>query len=154
MALVYNTTEETQTIKIFGNYFTFKPGSQKNLEEKIAHNITTDKKEFGLVRLPVQFEEDAGFKDTAEGQKIMAEKRQEGLANYINHLRFIVANNQLSLRRDLEMKNIKADPAVYASEGEINAMKLLVKYQKQAEDSAQNQVDLVKELTKQINEAK
>lgn len=147
MALVFNATEEEQSIKIYGNWFSFKPGAIKVLDEKLAHGISTDKKEYGCVALPPEFE-DLEFRTTEAGVKILQEKKEEGLKNYLSHLRQIVMNNQLSLRQDLERSNIKADPAVFASDGEVAAMETLAKYQQSHEDSAQVRAERIKELMK------
>lgn len=148
MALVYNATNEDQSIKIYGNWFNLKSGAIKSIDDKLAHGIATDKKEYGCVVLPETME-DLEFRATDEGKKILEEKKAEGLQNYLSHLRGIVANNQISLRQDLERANIKADPAVFASLGEEKAMETLARYQRGKEDEAQIRAERLKELVKQ-----
>lgn len=154
MAYIYNPTKEEQTVKVFGNYFSFKPGQIKNLNPDISHFIQTERRESGLVQLP---EDEAGelwtFKGrevipTEAGKVVLAEEGKKGVDAYIAFHRSIIANNQVALRRDLEQANIKVDPAVYASPGELRSMKLVAKYQQQEADAEQARIDEVRELMK------
>ena len=117
----------------------------------IAHFIATDRKESGIVRLPDQFEEDAEFRSTEEGKKILAELKEQGLAHYLGHLRKTVANNQVSLRQDLEQQNIKADPLTFASKGEKEAMLLLAKYAKAGDEAQMLEQEELKKALKVAN---
>lgn len=135
MPYLMNCTNEEQSVKAVGNYFTFKPGQIKPIvSDDIAHFIVVDKKEHGIVRLPQQFEDDADFKTTPEGKAILEKKKEEGMTHYLDHLRYIAKNLNISIRRDLEMANIKVDPLVYASEGEKKAIRLLAKYAKSGDE--------------------
>lgn len=149
MAFLYNTTEEKQSVKAVGNWFEFKPGQIKLMNDDIGSFIVKDKKEHGIVALPQEFEEPA-YKESEEGKAILAAKKAEGLNNYIDHLRMIVSNNIVSLRRDLEQANIKTDPTVMASDGELKALQLLSKYQANQDDAAKIRSEQMKELLKQI----
>jgi hypothetical protein len=54
------------------------------------------------------------------------------------------------MKQDLGKANIQADPAVFASKGELDAMRLVAKYQKTAEDTEQLKIDEVKKLMKNV----
>lgn len=149
MPLIMNATHEAQTIVAFGNHFKLAAGQIKMFNENISHFIATERRHQGVVALPEQFE-DVEFRSSAEGQRLLAEYRQQGILARINHLKSIIYNNQVSLRQDLEKANIKADPRVFASEGEIAAMEELVSYQTRQEDETAKKVDRIKELEKQI----
>ena len=150
MAFVYNATNEQQDIKIFGNWFSFKPGQIKALDDKLAHGLCVDKKEYGIVGLPAEFEE-LEYRNSEEGKAILEAKKEEGIANYINHLRSIVMNNQVSLRKDLAMANMQLDPAVLATKGEMKAVEMLAKYQRGKDDVAQKNAEKFKELLKEAD---
>lgn len=153
MPTVANCTQETITVKIAGNYFTFKPLQERVIHnESIARFIEMDLKDSGLVVLPVLVKDDEEVTpeeleqrkiDGAEAKKALLE---QGLDRYVARYRQVVANNQIHLRRDLEIANIKADPAVFASVGELEAMRLVAKYQKRSEDAEQAKIDEVKKL--------
>lgn len=145
MAIVYNSTNEQQDIKIYGNWFSFKPGQIKSIDDKLAHGICTDKKEHGIVALPVEFE-DLEYRNTPEGQAALAAKREEGLSHYLGKLRSLVANNTVSLRQDLARANMQLDPSILVSSGELAAAKILAKYQQAHTDVAQKQADEFKKL--------
>jgi hypothetical protein len=158
MPIVINATQEPISIKIAGNYFTWKPGQERVIREaSIAKNIEVDKKESGLAVLPDLMTDDEEVSpEEFEARKVaQIELKQQlceaALDRYVTHLRSIIANNQVSLRRDLEQKNIKADPAAFASKGEIDAMRLVAKYQKRSEDAEQAKIDEVKKIMANVN---
>lgn len=152
MGLVMNTTNEVQKTKVFGNYFEFKPGQIKSLEDRISHFIVTERRTQGFVGLPEEFS-DPSFAATEDGKKVLAFKKKEGLESYLQSLRERVNNVEVSLRRDLEQKNIKADPRVFASDGEIEAYELLAAYQKGQNDEAEKKLKRLEELEKKIKGA-
>lgn len=147
--LLYNCTNEPQTVKALGNWFSFKPHQVKSVQDNIGRFIATERQINGIMSLPEEFE-DPEYKTTEEGKAKLAAIEEAGLKAYLGHLRSVIYNNQVSLRQDLEKANIKADPAVFASEGELEAMRLLAKYQSREEDAAQKKADEVKELMKQV----
>jgi hypothetical protein len=149
MALIMNASAEEQSVKVFGNYFSLKPGQIKNFEDKIAHFMATDRTDRGLVSMPDEFM-DPNYAQTEEGKAILAERKRVGIENRCNHLRRVIYNNEVSLRQDLERANIKADPKVFASAGEIAAYEELVKYQAKQEDEDQKKVDKISELQKKL----
>lgn len=153
MGLIYNTTNEQQSVKAFGNWFTFKPKQMKMIDDKLSHFLATEKKEYGLVALKEDFG-DPTYLQSPEGQAELAAKENEGVKNYIAHHRSIIYNNQVSLRKDLETANLKIDPATLASDGEIKSMEIVAKYQQQEDDAAQKRVDRVKDLMKSVGPAK
>ncbi len=144
-----NATKEEQTIKALGNWFTFKPGQVKQVNDDLGHWITTMKAESGLVSLPDAYE-DPEYKNSPEGKAAIEEARERGVKAYVDFHRSIVANNQVSLRRDLGQANIQADPAIYATQGELNSMRIVAAYQKAADDAEQKKVDEVRELMKKV----
>lgn len=146
MALVINCTKDEQQVKALGNWFTFKPGQIKILQDNIGRFLSLEKKQYGLMELPEAFT-DPDYAKSPEGIAIMEQVSQEGLRNYIDFHRKIVENNQVSLRRDLEQANIKADPATYASEGELASMRIVAKYAQMDDDAAQKRIEEVRALT-------
>lgn len=149
MGLIFNASAEDQHFVVFGNHFNLKSGQIRNFEDKIAHFIQTERRYLGLVDLPEEFT-DVAHKESEEGKSLLAEKRREGIDARVQHLRSVIYNNEVSLRQDLEKANIKADPKVFASKGEVAAYRELVKYQKTQDDEASAKVDELKSLEKQI----
>jgi hypothetical protein len=147
--LVMNATNEKISVKALGNWFEFKPKQVKNMEQKIGHFLITERRENGLVALPDSFE-DPEYKNSPEGKAELATIEQRGIEAFCDSLRKRIYNNQVSLRMDLERANIKADPSAFVTEGELEAMRLLAKYQTAKDDSAQKKQDEVKELMKKI----
>lgn len=161
MPIVVNATQEEITIKIVGNYFKFGPGKSKTMNKDLATFIQTSAgaKGCGLAVLPDLYQEgeemdDVTSEDLAGRQKAHEELKMEACANaltdYIDRYRQVIHNNQVSLKQDLAKTNNPADPAAYASKGELDAMRLVAKYQKRAEDTEQLRVDEVKKLMKNV----
>lgn len=149
MALVYNATEELQSFKAAGNWFTFKPKQMKQMDDAIAHFIATERQEFGMVLLPEELS-DPEYKASPEGKELLEQKTEQGINSFVSALRQVIYNNQVSLRQDLQQANIQADPASFASDGELKAMELVAKYQRAKNDDEQKKIDKVKELMKTV----
>jgi hypothetical protein len=122
--------------------------------------VDTNRKEDGLmvVRDPRFIpSEDAyikGFENTPEGKAILEPLREEGINNLIDHLTFLIRNNQISLKQDLANKYPTGDAgkmaAAYASPAEVNAMRLVAKYKKKTKGNAARQVEEIEGLMKEI----
>jgi len=149
MGMLYNATNETHQVKAFGNYFEFKPKQMKVLDDRISHWIATERFYLGIVALPEEFA-DPSFASSEEGKTILAEKTKQGVEAFCQRLRERIKNVEVSLRQDLEKANIKADPLVFASPGEVEAFELLAKYQKAGQDAEEAKVERLKQLQKQI----
>lgn len=149
MPLVMNTTYEDKSIQAYGSWFSFKPGQIKNMDEKFANFIGEKRAYLGFMVLPSTLEDDE-FKSSVEGQKVIEEIRNQGIANYLTHLRSIYRNNVDSLRQDLKMRNIDTDPRALMSEGELQAVELLAKYSDREQDLQKQRVDKVAELEKKL----
>jgi hypothetical protein len=147
--MIMNASAQEQHVVVFGNHFTLKPGQIRNFQDHIGHYMMTDRRDFGLVALPESFE-DPEFAKSAEGQKILAEKKAEGCANRVKFLKGLIYNEQVSLKQDLEIANIKVDPRIFSSDGIIAAMEELARYQDQEADAQQQKVERVKALEKKI----
>lgn len=162
MALVINATEENVTIQVAGNYFNWKPGQEKTIrDERIANFITTDRRGCGLAVLPdvLSAAEDAGdvevtAEELAERHAARNATKKEAMAlalrDYINHKREIIKNNQVSLARDLARADYKYGPEHEMSDGEFLAMELVAKYDAKGKDQAQEKLDRIEKLKKQI----
>ena len=149
MAYIYNATNEEQSIRALGSYFTFKPKQMKMMNDDMSSWIAVEKKHHGLVQLDNRFE-DEEFRKSDDGQALLKSAEEEGITNYLHHHRMIIANNQISLRRDLEQANIKADPSAFATSGEIESMKIVARYGARDQDASQERMDEVRRLMKEI----
>ena len=161
MAVVINATQETITLRLRGNYFTWNPSQKKVIrDEELAHFIMTERSDSGLAVISelVKDDEDVTPEELEQrkldGVGLEEAACHQALERYVSKHRDVVANNQISLRRDLEQKNIKADPAAFASTGELESMKLVAKYQKRAEDAEATKIAEVKKLMEQVNKGK
>ena len=151
--IIANATKENISVKVAGNWFNWGPEKQRVIQnDGIAKFIQMELTDSGLYVIPTLVgEEEEVTPEELEARKEAAKEqielaKQNALDRYIAKHRQVIYNNQVSLRRDLEMASIKADPAAFASEGEINSMRLVAKYQKNAEDAEQAKIDEVKKL--------
>jgi len=150
MGAVYNPTHEDVSVKALGNWFNIKAGQIKVMDDKISHYLTTDKGYLGLASLPDICIEDP---TSAEATVAKEEARKMGIAKRVDHLNKVVNNLTVSLRRDLEQANIKTDPLLYASEGELAAFKALKVYKAAHEDDASKRADEIKQIQDEIKKA-
>lgn len=150
MPAIFNSTNEEQHVTVFGKHFTFKPKQIKVMNESVGKYLATNRMEQGIIGLPDQFEEDRNYQDTEEGKQTLAELEARALEAYLAFHRAIVANNQVSLRADLERANLKTDPATLASKGELASARIVASYQRSKEDVAQKRADEMKKLVTEI----
>lgn len=161
MPIVINATQEEITIKIVGNYFKFAPGKSKTMSKDLATWIQTSEgaKGCGLAVCPDIYQEGEELDDVTEAdlkarQKAHEELKIEACSNalldYIERYRRVIYNNQISLKQDLAKANNPADPSAFVTKGELDAMRLVAKYQKRAEDKTQENIDEVKKLMKNV----
>ncbi len=153
---VYNPTEEEITTTINGSFFTWKPGQIKQMRAGQADFVDTNRKELGLVKIedgrfiPAEDSYVMNFDKSPEGQAFLAPYREAGINNLIEHLMWIIRNNQISLKQDLANKYPTGDAgkmaAAAASPAELNAMRLVAKYKKKTSSNAAKQVEEVEKL--------
>jgi hypothetical protein len=162
MPTVINVTDETISIQARGHWFNWKPGQEKVIrDEKLASFIEIDRRGYGLAVLPdltTQAEDDGDIEVTEEqmAERKAAREAQKkeacriALDAYVARLRETIKNAQVSLARDLAHKDYKYDPANDYSDGELQAMRLVAKYDKKGKDAAQERIEEIKKLEKQI----
>lgn len=159
-SLVYNPTSEEVRVQAYGNWFTFKPGQYKQMRTEIAEFLTIQKAYTGLIGLPNFITDDIPTDDASEEEKqsfaarkalAIAEAKKLGIERRIKHLNGIVKNLEVSLRRDLEQKNIKMDPYAMATDGEMSAYKELANYKSAQQDESLKRAEELKKLKEQIN---
>jgi len=149
--LMYNTTDVEQSIKAFGNWFNWKPGQIRNIQDNFGQFIHTDKKEYGVVSLPEEFE-DSTFKDTEQGQAILMEKRIEGRSNRVRHIQRIIHNETVSLRVDLEKAGQKINPDLLMTPEVAKLYDELAAYKKEKDDAQRELMNKVQNIRKKLNE--
>lgn len=161
MPTVVNATKEEITIKVVGNYFKFGPEKSKVMNADIASWIQTNPgaKGCGLAVIPDLYQEGEEVEEVSSAElkarkdaqaELRAQACENALTEYLDKYRRVIYNNQVSLKQDLGKANIQADPSVFASKGELEAMRLVAKYQKTAEDTEQLKIDEVKKLMKAV----
>lgn len=148
--ILYNTTIDKQSVQAFGKWFTFNAGQVKTIDDKFADFIVKDKKQYGIVALPEAFE-DLAFKDTEEGKAIMTEKMVEGRTNRINHIKFIMHNEEVSLRQDLEKSGLRINPNLFSSASYVNLLKEYNEYKRSDDDVQRERVNEIQRLKSAIN---
>lgn len=157
---VYNPTEEEITTTIHGNFFTWKPGQVKQMRATLAEFVNQNRQDTGLVLvtdprfIPAEESYIVNFDKTEQGQEILKPLKEKGINNLIEHLNFVIRNNQVSLRQDLANKYPTGDSAkmaaAAASQGEVQAMRLVAKYKKKTKDNAARKADEVDKLMNEI----
>lgn len=151
MALIYNPLDKRVSVQVVGSWFDFGPGQVKLIHnDNVAHLMVTNKAGEGLVAVPDVVLEQPG---SEEAKAAKAEARKIGVKNRISHLKGIIYNLEVSLQKDLDMKNLKTDPTVFASDGELSAYRELATYKKDiqsAENARAEEIKQLKEAAKDV----
>jgi hypothetical protein len=165
MPIVINVTDETISGRIAGNWFTWAPRQQKTIrDERIAKKIAGhhELSEFaGLAVMPdimTEEERDGNApitdeemtrrkKEFEESKKVACEAAME---RYIRKLRFLVKNNQVSQQKDIDQSGAKYNASADITKGEMEAMRLLAKYQRKSADEADERAKEVEKLKEVI----
>lgn len=135
-----NALDKDVRVQAFGNWFTFKAGQIKRMRGEIGSFLVINKAYYGFVELPMSFE-DPEFKNSEEGQRILAEKRQQGIDARVRYLTQQIHNLRVSLRQDLDTANIKADVNGFATDGDLAAMDELLGYQRLRADAQKEKAE-------------
>lgn len=151
MGYILNASEREQSFKVFGNHFSLKPGQTKHFGDSISHFMATDKAYLGLVSLPEEFS-DPSFKDSEEGKQIFESAKKAGIDARCKHLREIVYNLEVSLKKDLEQKNLQMDSKVLASDGDVEVYKELASYKRKEADEGVKRATTLAKLSEEITE--
>lgn len=157
MRFVMNALDEDQTVMVGGKHFSFKGKQIKPFQnDDVADVILKLKAELGFVEIPKLKTDDDSLVDDYDrspaGLELVESKRKEGIENYCRRLKAIVYNLQVSLRKDLAVKNMNIEPSHLASDGDLKHMEQLAKYQTRKEDAAQVRADKIKKLEKQLKD--
>lgn len=152
MKFVMNSLDEEQTILAHGKHFFFKARQVKPFySDAIGAFILKERAELGMIEVPAIVNDDEGaVEDYVKDPKVLEERRKAGVEAYCVHLRKVLYNLQVSLRKDLDSKNMKMDVRTLATSGDLNHMEKLVKYQTRKEDAEQVKVDRIKQLEKAL----
>lgn len=146
---IYNALSKEVVFKALGNHFTMKPGQIKRFNSDIGDFIAKEKGYLGLVALDERFD-DPEFKASDEGKALLEERRIDGVNRRVAHLKMIADNLLISLKQDLEIKNMKVDPLALASPGEQSAMEELVSMQRQGKDDEKKKLEQMRALERQL----
>jgi len=149
--LLYNTTDIDQSIKAFGNWFNWKPGQIRNVQDHFGRFIHTDKKEYGVVELSEAFE-DPTYKDTEEGKRILEEKRIEGRTNRVRFIQQILHNETVSLKIDLEKAGQKVNPDVFMTPQVAAMYDELLAYKREKDDAQRELMNKIQNARKKLND--
>lgn len=162
MGLVLNCLDRENQVTIGGNTFTFAPKQVKMFyNNDISLAITMHRQHMGFSALPDDLEYLTLKTKTGELGEVAPEHkdayneaRQAGISSYVENLRRLIYNEQVSLKMDLEKSNNKMDPRLLLSPKMLTNMEEVLKYQSRKEDAAATQLEKVKELEKKLEALK
>jgi hypothetical protein len=106
-----STDLDLVSVQAFGNWFSFKPGQIKPMDDRIANFLAFEKRAMGFVLLPEECED----RSTPEAKAIIEEKTREGRANIVAHLNSLIHNLEVSLAAEYERVKEKVPMSITAS---------------------------------------
>lgn len=148
MALILSSDIEDVKVQVFGNWFTFKAGQIKVMDDRISHELCTSKSYLGFVGLPDSVIEDPA---SDESKKAKETATKEGRGNIARHLTKVINNLEVSLQKDLDVSGMKIHALKLASEGELKAYKKLAEFKHQEVDESERRLNEITKLKEQIN---
>lgn len=165
MPIAVNVTEEEIVLPVTGgHFFTFKPGARKNITNPhVAEFIRRERKGSGIAILPDLRSEDelldpdsVSQEDLKKRELEQASERKEimdaALTDYIVRLRDVIRNVQVGLRKDAAMAGMPDGYEKHLmSDGTLNAMRLVAKYDRKGKDAAQERLKEIEKLEKEIS---
>ncbi len=150
MPYVMNALDDSVSVQVHGNWFSFNPGQIKLIHnEKAAYKMTSDLGHRGLVDIPETVME--MDKASPEYKAKLSEYKRAGIIARMQECQKIWDNLEVSLRKDLQVANIQGDVYAYATEGELNALKEIKKYKDFAKASEVDRADTIRKLKEEIN---
>ena len=162
MGLVLNCLDRDNAVTIGGNTFSFAPKQVKMFyNDEVSTAITSHRQHMGFSALPGELEylllkkKDKSEPEVEpEHQEIYNAARQDGINAYVENLRRLIYNEQVSLKMDHDKVNNKMDTRLLLHPKMVKNMEEVIKYQARKEDAAAAQLDKVKELEKKLEATK
>ncbi len=149
---VFNATNEKQVVHCLGNYFEFSPKQVKWMNsEDLVRYLGTERGRQGMVAMSEAFD-DPEFRKTPEGLAELQAAEINGISHRVEYLRGLIYNETVALQLDLQVANLKIDPATLMSKEMLENLKALAGYQKTKDDADAKQADEVRKLLKQTGE--
>lgn len=151
MPYLMNCLSHPITVQARGSWFSFTPEQIKMIHDPVlAHILVTKKASEGIVEVPEALME-SRLEKPEEFKAEIEELRKKGVAVRIQKLEGVISNLEISLRRDLEMKNIKADPLNFASKGEESAYAELSELKSNHRNKLETPADRIRKIKEQMN---
>lgn len=152
MAFIISTDLRPVKVQAFGNWFEFKPGQIKNMQQNLADFLSQDRRQLGFVALPEEFE-DPNYKNTEEGKKILDDANETGRRQVVAELNYRKRNLEVSLQRDLDLKGEKVNALVYASDSDKDMYRRLAEYTRMSQDKSADELEEIRKLKEEIDGA-
>lgn len=151
MPLVLSTDIEPVKVQALGNWFEFKPAQIKLMQKDIADFLTMDKREYGFVALPESLEDEDRSSEVFK--KAVAEAQIQGRRNIVAKLNRLRFNLEVSMKKDLEMAGIKADPVSFCDDKEaVKAMyRKLAMFKDLETESVEKDIDEIQKLKEALD---
>lgn len=152
MALVLCSDIEPVKVQAFGNWFEFKPGQVKIMDKRLADFLCSERRSYGFMALPEQFEDD---RQSSEFKEAVEAATKVGKQNIVNALHAHKNNIEVSFKKDLDMANIKVDPLdaldPVARANALAVYRKLAKLQLEQSDESSIEIAEMKKLKEQID---
>lgn len=150
--LVMNASSQEQSVRVYGSWFTFKPDQIKDMNEDKGMFLTIQCNYLGFVGLPDAISEDLEFKNSEEGQRIIAEAKKQGVKNRIQYLERLKQNELVALQRDIDRAGLKYNARLEMSDGMMQNLEELASYKTKQQDENQDKLDRISEIEKLLGE--
>lgn len=148
MALVLSTDLETVRVQSYGNWFEFKPGQIKQMQDHIADFLCTDRRDKGFVTLPESYDDD---RNSLENKKLFEDALQTGRANITRELNRLRANFEVSTQKDIDVAGQKRSFMSELTPAHKEMYRRLALFKKHEQDVVSQEEDEVRKYMEVIN---
>lgn len=148
MAAVISTDLEPVRTQAYGNWFEFKPGQVKVMQDHIAEFLCFNRKTQGFVSLPEAYLEDI---HSAENKKLKDEAVMRGRTAIVDELKRMRHNFEVSTQADIDKSGEKRSFMTEANSSHKEMYRRLALFKNAERDFVDAQGDEIRKLIEQID---
>lgn len=150
MPYILNALDKKVSVKVFGKYFEFNPRQIKPIvSDGIALKLETSHGSEGLVAFPEEAME--WDRNGADWKQLHDEKIMEGKAKRLKKLEEVRYNEEVSLKKDLDIKGLKTSPFTFGNAALVAIFQELIELKKDHKSQSLNFEDQLKKLAENLD---
>ncbi len=148
MAVVFSTDLEPVRVQAYGNWFEFKPGQIKPMQDNIADFLCTSRRDKGFVSLPDTYFDEP---NSPENQRLKEQAIMTGRTAIVAELKKCRHNFEVSTQRDIDKLGEKRSFMTEAQPVHKEMYRRLGLFKNAERDFVDETADEIKKLIEKID---